>query len=197
MADTRSLDHSLIFSVTLNTFHILCVCSHLIFPFLSSFPIVPTCSHLFPIVPTRSHLFLLVPNCSHLLPLVLTHSHLFPFVPTCSHSFPLVPTRSQLFLFVPTCSHSFPLVPTHSQLFTHSSNIQFCSPCLTVSAGLTHVSSSGLFTQSKRNVTFIGPNVHAIKVMGDKLESKRTAVNAKVNTIPGYDGVVKVGVVVK
>ena len=27
--------------------------------------------------------------------------------------------------------------------------------------------------------------------MGDKLESKRTAMNAKVNTIPGFDGVVK------
>ena len=41
-------------------------------------------------------------------------------------------------------------------------------------------------------VTFIGPGVHAIGVMGDKLESKRTAENAKVNTIPGYDGIVKV-----
>jgi propionyl-CoA carboxylase alpha chain len=44
---------------------------------------------------------------------------------------------------------------------------------------------------SKRNVTFIGPNVHAIKVMGDKLESKRTAIDARVNTIPGFDGIVK------
>ena len=40
-------------------------------------------------------------------------------------------------------------------------------------------------------VTFIGPNAHSIHVMGDKLESKRTALDAKVNTIPGYDGVVK------
>lgn len=40
-------------------------------------------------------------------------------------------------------------------------------------------------------VTFIGPNAHSIQVMGDKLESKRTALEAKVNTIPGYDGVVK------
>ena len=30
--------------------------------------------------------------------------------------------------------------------------------------------------------------------MGDKLESKRTAVEARVNTIPGYDGIVKVSI---
>ena len=41
-------------------------------------------------------------------------------------------------------------------------------------------------------VEFIGPNTHAIHVMGDKLESKRTALNADVNTIPGFDGIVKV-----
>lgn len=28
--------------------------------------------------------------------------------------------------------------------------------------------------------------------MGDKLESKRTAINAGVNTIPGYDGILEV-----
>ena len=28
--------------------------------------------------------------------------------------------------------------------------------------------------------------------MGDKLESKRIALNASVNTIPGFDGVIKV-----
>ncbi|XP_051881790.1 propionyl-CoA carboxylase alpha chain, mitochondrial isoform X2 [Pristis pectinata] len=40
-------------------------------------------------------------------------------------------------------------------------------------------------------VTFIGPDTHAIQAMGDKIESKLIAKNAKVNTIPGYDGVVK------
>lgn len=34
--------------------------------------------------------------------------------------------------------------------------------------------------------------MHAIQAMGDKIESKLLAKNAKVNTIPGYDGVVKV-----
>lgn len=41
-------------------------------------------------------------------------------------------------------------------------------------------------------MVFIGPGVHAIRVMGDKLESKRTALQAGVNTIPGFDGIVKV-----
>lgn len=39
---------------------------------------------------------------------------------------------------------------------------------------------------------FIGPDTHAIQAMGDKIESKLIAKAAKVNTIPGYDGVVKV-----
>ncbi|EDV29615.1 uncharacterized protein TRIADDRAFT_49717 [Trichoplax adhaerens] len=40
-------------------------------------------------------------------------------------------------------------------------------------------------------VTFIGPPAKAIEAMGDKIESKLLAKNAKVNTIPGFDGVVK------
>ncbi|XP_048349067.1 propionyl-CoA carboxylase alpha chain, mitochondrial isoform X2 [Sphaerodactylus townsendi] len=40
-------------------------------------------------------------------------------------------------------------------------------------------------------VAFIGPDMHAIQAMGDKIESKLIAKNAKVNTIPGFDGVVK------
>uniref|UniRef100_A0A9J7ZV56 Propionyl-CoA carboxylase alpha chain, mitochondrial n=1 Tax=Cyprinus carpio carpio TaxID=630221 RepID=A0A9J7ZV56_CYPCA len=40
-------------------------------------------------------------------------------------------------------------------------------------------------------VSFIGPDTHAIQAMGDKIESKLIAKAAKVNTIPGYDGVVK------
>uniref|UniRef100_A0A3P9LUI6 Propionyl-CoA carboxylase alpha chain, mitochondrial n=1 Tax=Oryzias latipes TaxID=8090 RepID=A0A3P9LUI6_ORYLA len=41
------------------------------------------------------------------------------------------------------------------------------------------------------DVTFIGPDTHAIQAMGDKIESKLIAKAAKVNTIPGFDGVVK------
>lgn len=39
---------------------------------------------------------------------------------------------------------------------------------------------------------FIGPDTHAIHAMGDKIESKLIAKAAKVNTIPGFDGVVQV-----
>lgn len=46
--------------------------------------------------------------------------------------------------------------------------------------------------QAAEGVTFIGPDTHAIQAMGDKIESKLLAKNAKVNTIPGFDGVVKV-----
>ncbi|XP_072850751.2 propionyl-CoA carboxylase alpha chain, mitochondrial [Pogona vitticeps] len=44
---------------------------------------------------------------------------------------------------------------------------------------------------ASEDVSFIGPDMHAIQAMGDKIESKLLAKNAKVNTIPGYDGVVK------
>ncbi|CAH8825059.1 unnamed protein product [Trichobilharzia szidati] len=40
----------------------------------------------------------------------------------------------------------------------------------------------------KMNVVFLGPNSKAIKSMGDKIESKRIAHQARVSCIPGYDG---------
>lgn len=46
--------------------------------------------------------------------------------------------------------------------------------------------------KAAEGVTFIGPDTHAIQAMGDKIESKLIAKAAKVNTIPGFDGVVKV-----
>lgn len=62
-----------------------------------------------------------------------------------------------------------------------------------VHPGYGFLSENNVFAEEleKRGVVFIGPNKHAIHVMGDKLESKRTAMEAKVNTIPGFDGVVK------
>ncbi|NXD71003.1 PCCA carboxylase, partial [Eolophus roseicapillus] len=48
-----------------------------------------------------------------------------------------------------------------------------------------------LSLQASEGVTFIGPDTHAIQAMGDKIESKLLAKNAEVNTIPGFDGVVK------
>lgn len=42
----------------------------------------------------------------------------------------------------------------------------------------------------KAGIAFIGPNVEAISAMGDKIESKKIAQNADVNTIPGYLGAI-------
>ena len=43
----------------------------------------------------------------------------------------------------------------------------------------------------KAGIAFIGPNVKAIEVMGDKIESKKFASAAKVNIVPGYMGVIE------
>ncbi|MFA5121329.1 acetyl-CoA carboxylase biotin carboxylase subunit [Zavarzinia sp.] len=43
----------------------------------------------------------------------------------------------------------------------------------------------------KHGIKFIGPNVRAIGAMGDKIESKKLAAAAGVNTVPGYLGVIK------
>ena len=43
---------------------------------------------------------------------------------------------------------------------------------------------------AEAGIAFIGPNIKAIEVMGDKIESKRFAAKAKVNTVPGYLGVI-------
>lgn len=44
---------------------------------------------------------------------------------------------------------------------------------------------------AEMGVVFIGPTSASIKAMGDKIESKRVAVKAKVNMIPGFDGEIK------
>ncbi|MBO6756209.1 MAG: acetyl/propionyl/methylcrotonyl-CoA carboxylase subunit alpha [Roseibium sp.] len=43
---------------------------------------------------------------------------------------------------------------------------------------------------AKEGIVFIGPNPRAIKAMGDKIESKKFANDAKVSTVPGYLGVI-------
>ena len=47
------------------------------------------------------------------------------------------------------------------------------------------------FFQKEIGVEFIGPNSESIQLMGDKIESKRIAMKAGVNMIPGFDGVVE------
>ena len=44
---------------------------------------------------------------------------------------------------------------------------------------------------SREGIVFIGPNVEAVQVMGDKIESKKFANKADVNTVPGYLGVIE------
>ena len=44
---------------------------------------------------------------------------------------------------------------------------------------------------AKIGVVFIGPNVKAIAAMGDKIESKKLALAAKVSTVPGFIGEIR------
>ena len=44
---------------------------------------------------------------------------------------------------------------------------------------------------AKIGVAFIGPNIKAIAAMGDKIESKKLALAARVNTVPGFIGEIK------
>ena len=44
---------------------------------------------------------------------------------------------------------------------------------------------------AEAGIVFIGPNAHAIRAMGDKIESKKFANAAKVSTVPGYLGVIE------
>ncbi|KAG0720708.1 Propionyl-CoA carboxylase alpha chain, mitochondrial [Chionoecetes opilio] len=62
-----------------------------------------------------------------------------------------------------------------------------------VHPGYGFLSENAEFVQKLESlgVAFIGPNAAAIVGMGDKLESKRLAMAAGVNTIPGFDGIVK------
>ncbi len=45
----------------------------------------------------------------------------------------------------------------------------------------------------KNDVIFVGPSVSSIEMMGDKIESKKIAIAAKVSTVPGHMGVIKDG----
>ena len=56
-----------------------------------------------------------------------------------------------------------------------------------------HFSSS---QQEKADVAFIGPKASAMQAMGDKIQSKLIGKKAGVSIIPGFEGVVKVSVLV-
>ena len=59
--------------------------------------------------------------------------------------------------------------------------------------GYGFLSENSEFVQklSKTKIKFIGPNIKAIKIMGDKIQSKNLAIKVKVNTIPGFNEVIK------
>ncbi len=62
-----------------------------------------------------------------------------------------------------------------------------------VHPGYGFLSENGAFAErlAAEGVAFIGPNVRAIQAMGDKIESKKLAAEAKVNTVPGFLGVIQ------
>jgi propionyl-CoA carboxylase alpha chain len=62
-----------------------------------------------------------------------------------------------------------------------------------VHPGYGFLSENAKFAQALKDngIAFIGPNIKAVEVMGDKIESKKFANAAKVNTVPGYLGVIK------
>ncbi len=43
----------------------------------------------------------------------------------------------------------------------------------------------------KAGVIFVGPSTYSIEMMGDKIQSKKIAIEAKVNSVPGHLGVIK------
>jgi propionyl-CoA carboxylase alpha chain len=62
-----------------------------------------------------------------------------------------------------------------------------------VHPGYGFLSENAAFAESlaEESVVLIGPNVKAIKLMGDKIEAKKIAIEAKVSTVPGYIGVIR------
>ena len=62
-----------------------------------------------------------------------------------------------------------------------------------VHPGYGFLSENSVFAEllKKEGIAFIGPNVEAIQVMGDKIASKKFAEKAKVNTVPGNLDVIK------
>lgn len=62
-----------------------------------------------------------------------------------------------------------------------------------VHPGYGFLSENSLFSArlKEAGVAFLGPSAESIAAMGDKIESKRLAHQAQVNTIPGFDGVVR------
>ena len=65
--------------------------------------------------------------------------------------------------------------------------------CDALHPGYGFLSENSSFAESlsKAGITFIGPSKSAIASMGDKIESKKIAKSANVNTVPGHIGIIK------
>jgi propionyl-CoA carboxylase alpha chain len=61
-----------------------------------------------------------------------------------------------------------------------------------VHPGYGFLSENAAFCEAleREGIVFIGPRVHAIRAMGDKIASKKLALSAGVSTIPGYNEVI-------
>ncbi|MBE9553854.1 MAG: ATP-grasp domain-containing protein, partial [Proteobacteria bacterium] len=64
-----------------------------------------------------------------------------------------------------------------------------------VHPGYGFLSENAAFAKAleKEKIAFIGPGIKAIAAMGDKIESKKLALDAGVNTVPGHMGILKDG----
>ncbi|MCE3255194.1 MAG: acetyl/propionyl/methylcrotonyl-CoA carboxylase subunit alpha [Rickettsiaceae bacterium] len=62
-----------------------------------------------------------------------------------------------------------------------------------VHPGYGFLSENRLFAAEleKAGVTFVGPSVFSVEMMGDKIQSKKLALEAGVSTVPGHMGVIK------
>ena len=67
-------------------------------------------------------------------------------------------------------------------------NIAKKSKADAVHPGYGFLSENAAFVKrlAKEKIKFIGPNLNAIKKMGDKIESKNLAIKLKLNVIPGH-----------
>ncbi len=62
-----------------------------------------------------------------------------------------------------------------------------------VHPGYGFLSENRNFAQAleKEGVIFVGPSVYSVEMMGDKIESKKLAIDAGVSTVPGHMGIIK------
>ncbi len=62
-----------------------------------------------------------------------------------------------------------------------------------VHPGYGFLSENRIFAEAlaKAGVIFVGPSVYSIEMMGDKIQSKKIALEAKVSSVPGHLGVIK------